>query len=178
MDIRSGHTGLEQDITEVFTETFTASEGPDEGRAVGTLAANLMKTTPPEDLHVFTAHNGDGLTACIMFSRLTYPEDTRTVFILSPVAVRPDHQKTGIGTKLITHGLDTLRRNGTDYVTTYGDPDYYIRTGFRQITTDFAAPPLPLSQPIGWLGQSLTGSGDPLAGPSRCVPALNRPELW
>jgi len=74
--------------------------------------------------------------------------------------------------------LEDLRSLDVDFVVTYGDPAYYGKVGFQPITEEFARAPLPLSQPHGWLGQSLTGRAAPIAGPSRCVRAFNRPELW
>ena len=56
---------------------------------------------------------------------------------------------------------------------------YYARVGFHPIRVEDAAPPQPLSQPEGWLGQSLTDAPLlPLVGPSRCAPALNDPAYW
>lgn len=179
MKFSANHIGHEQAICDLFTTTFTASEGPNEGAIIGQFVKDLMATTPPADLLTFAAHDGTMLVGCIFFSRLTYPQDDRTVFLMSPVAVRPDRQKQGIGQKLITFGLDVLRQKAVEYVITYGDPAYYSKTGFHQISTDFAQAPCNLTQPQGWLGQSLRGkSSTPLVGPSQCVPALNRPELW
>ena len=76
-------------------------------------------------------------------------------------------------------GRSDLRQKGVDFVVTYGDPNYYSKTGFNQITEEFAQAPLKLSLPEGWLGQSLSNQDErPLIGPSRCVPALNKAELW
>lgn len=138
-----------------------------------------METTPNDDLFVFSAYDDQTLVGCIFFSRLTYELDDRIVFILSPVAVKTDRQKTGIGQRLIAYGLDALREKGIDFAVTYGDPNYYTKVGFRQITEEFAEAPLRLNLPHGWLGQSLSGKDqEPLAGPSRCVEALNKTDLW
>jgi putative acetyltransferase len=179
MEFRSGYATRQQQIVELFIETFSASEGADEGRLIGDFVRNLMETTPDEELFVWSAYENDALLGCIFLSRLTYDHDDRTVFILSPVAVKTDRQKTGIGQHLILHGLDHLRKAGVDFVVTYGDPNYYSKTGFHQISEEFAQAPLKLSFPDGWLGQSLTNHDErSLIGASRCVPALNNQELW
>ncbi|MEM7546129.1 MAG: N-acetyltransferase [Pseudomonadota bacterium] len=179
MLFRKGFAGQKDAIRTLFADTFTASEGAAEGALIGDLVRDLMATTPADDLRLWSVHEGDALLGAVIFSRLLYPEDARTVFILSPVAVKTAHQGKGIGHALITHGLDDLRGAGVDYATTYGDPAYYVRVGFHPIDEDFAKAPLTLSMPQGWLGQPLSGgAGQPLIGPSRCVPALNRPELW
>ncbi len=185
MDFCAGHASRESDIYKLFVETFSASEGPDEGAIIGDLVQGLMKTTPSKDLFVWSAYRDDELVGCIFFSRLTFKRDARTVFIMSPVAVKTGRQRSGVGQGLIVRGLADLRQRGVDFVTTYGDPNYYSKTGFRQITEEFAQAPLTLSFPQGWLGQSLLSTGmeagtddRPLIGASECVPALNKQELW
>jgi len=56
-----------------------------------------METTPTQDLFVFSAYDGQSFIDCIFFSRLNFEQDDRVVFILSPVAVKPDRQKKGVG---------------------------------------------------------------------------------
>ena len=167
------------DLISLFTETFAHSEGAEEGHLIGKLTADILSTTANRDLYIFVSEDGDTLTGCIAFTRLVYPDDPRTVFLLSPVAVRPDHQRQGIGQRLLSFGLDHLRDAGIDVVLTYGDPNYYSRVGFAQITPDIARPPHALSQPHGWLGQSLTSDSlAPLIGPCRCIEAFNDPAYW
>ncbi|WP_170328883.1 GNAT family N-acetyltransferase [Ruegeria arenilitoris] len=166
------------ELPELFREVFTASESEDEGRAVSALAADLLNTTPDDDLLGVLAMDRDVLVGCILFSRLHYDQDPRQVFLMSPVAVRTDRQKSGIGQKLIGFGLEQLRLHGVDFVVSYGDPAYYGKTGFQTITEEVAQPPMPLSMPQGWIGQTLSGDQKPIEGPSRCVSAFNRPELW
>ena len=174
-----GANGWEPAIADLFRDTFAASEGAEEGEALYSLVRDLMVTPTEADVFTYTASQEDALLGCIFFSRLMYDEDPRQVFLLSPVAVRSDRQREGIGQKLIGFGLDDLRHRGVDIAVTYGDPAYYSKVGFRPITEEIARAPLPLSQPHGWLGQSLGGSEmTPVAGRSRCVSAFDRPELW
>jgi putative acetyltransferase len=49
---------------------------------------------------------------------------------LAPIAVLPDHQRRGIGEKLIRNGLDFLRERGERIVIVLGHPGYYARFGF------------------------------------------------
>lgn len=179
MDCALDETGQHEAIAALFKATFTDSEGAEEGQLIGDLALRLMQTTPPDDLFVFTAREGAQLLGAILFTRLRYAEDDRKVMLLSPVAVRSDRQGQGVGQKLITQGLDTLRMAGMEAAMTYGDPGYYGRVGFAQVDAEFAPPPQPLSQPEGWLAQSLTDA--PLTafkGTSRCAPALDDPAYW
>lgn len=175
----SGHTGRHHDIQELFLSTFTESEGAAEGRVIGSFVDEMMNKTDSDDLLVYCAYDGAPLVGCIFFSRLIYEQDERTVFILSPVAVKTARQGQGIGQQLISFGLNALRAKEVDIVLTYGDPIYYAKTGFQQISEEVAKAPLKLSQPKGWQAQSLTSTIiAPLMGPARCVEALNKSELW
>lgn len=179
MQVTTGRIDDADRLIRLFTRTFTASEGPEEGRAIGELVRDLLSRTPEADLRVACAETEGEVAGAAIFSRLTYPEDGRVVFMLSPMAVAPERQRQGIGQAVIRTGLDALRAEGVTVALTYGDPAYYGRVGFQPITAEQARPPLPLSQPQGWIGQSLVGGPMPaLAGPSVCVPALNHPEVW
>ena len=65
-----------------------------------------METTPTQDLFVFSAYDGQSFIGCIFFSRLNFEQDDRVVFILSPVAVKPDRQNRGVEQQQIAYGLD------------------------------------------------------------------------
>lgn len=174
-----GRAGQEQQIVDLCSSTFTASEGAQEGESIRRLVTGLLGTAPQDDVVVVWAREGPTMLGCIVFSRVRYDQDDRTVFVLAPVAVRTDRQGEGIGQQLLTHGLKEMRRRGIDVVLTYGDPAYYAKVGFALITEDIARAPRPLSFPQGWLGQSLSGQPlGPLRGRARCMPALDRPEYW
>jgi putative acetyltransferase len=49
---------------------------------------------------------------------------------LAPLAVLPDHQRSGIGTALGHAGMAECRRLQTPFVVVLGSPDYYPRFGF------------------------------------------------
>ncbi|WP_171207341.1 MULTISPECIES: GNAT family N-acetyltransferase [unclassified Ruegeria] len=179
MEFSTGHKDHQAEIVAFFASVFSASEGPGEGALIGEFVTDLLATTPAEDVLVCTAHDEHALVGCLCWSRMRFAEDTRMVFILSPVAVHSERQREGIGQRLIGFGLDQMRLQKVDVVLTYGDPAYYGKSGFLPITSEVAQPPLPLSYPHGWLGQSLTDEAlAPLQGQSRCVAALNNPNLW
>ncbi len=167
------------EIVGLFAAAFADSEGPEEGQVIGALARNLIQNTNPDDIFVYSARDDDELVGCIVFSRMTFAQDERRVFILSPVAVKTNQQGKGTGVALLTYGLRALRGNGVDVAITYGDPKYYVKVGFAPITDQDAKPPFTLRQPEGWLAQSLTQRRlDPLKGASHCVDALNNPDYW
>jgi putative acetyltransferase len=50
---------------------------------------------------------------------------------LGPMAVLPDYQRRGIGTKLIETGNRKLKDAGCPFIVVVGHADYYPRFGFR-----------------------------------------------
>lgn len=179
MHISNQLNGRAQAVTNLFNETFSASEGEDEGALIGDLVQKLLTTTGPEDLHVFTASEGDMLTGAIIFTRLTFAGEARVAFMLAPVAVATAYQGKGIGQKLIRHGLDAMKEWGTEIAITYGDPNYYSRVGFVPVSVDDVPPPLPPQYPEGWMAQSLSEAPlGTLKGPSTCAPAFDNPVYW
>ncbi len=179
MDTSTEYTPHAEAIAELFTATFTASDGAEEGALVGCLARRLIAETPAEDLRVVTAWEEGTLVGGLFFTRLTYPNDPRRVFLMAPVAVATAHQGKGIGQRLIAHGLDLLRQEGVDIAVTYGDPAFYGRVGFKPVTEADMPAPQPLNLPQGWIAQSLTDAPlTPLPGPARCVAAFDDPALW
>jgi len=166
------------EVISLFKRVFSASEGEAEGQVIEDFVANLIATTAPQDLIGCIAEDSEIIVGCIFFSRLTVPSG-QVAFILSPVAVSTDIQRTGIGQKLIKYGLDHLKSLNVNLAFTYGDPNYYSKTGFEQIDESTVKAPCPLSHPIGWLAQSLDGQViQPMAGATQCVEALNDPDLW
>lgn len=172
--------GQPTDLPALFESVFTASEGPEEGAAIGALANSLLSDTPEMDIYACAANLNGLCVGCIIFSRLHYPQDDRSAFVLGPVAVATPHHGRGIGQGLIRYGLDVLRQAGVDIVLTYGDPAYYSKLGFKQISEADAQAPYKLQFPEGWQAQSLAGNDGftPLAGPSICVDAFNNPAFW
>jgi predicted N-acetyltransferase YhbS len=179
MDYSTDYKTHAEAIAALFEATFSASEGAEEGALIGALARRLIAETPARDLRVFTAWQDGALLGCIFFTRLTYVGDPRTVFMMAPVAVAAAHQGKGIGKRLIAHGLGSLRQQGVDIAVTYGDPAFYGRVGFEPVTEADLPAPQPLSQPQGWIAQSLTEAPlTPMRAPVCCVAAFDYPALW
>lgn len=179
MEFSNLPTGREPAIVDLFKATFTASEGADEGALIAELVRKQLAETAKGDIRVFIAEEEGTLLGAGVFTRMTYAQDDRTVFILSPLAVITERQGEGIGQALLRHGLHVLRDAGVDVVMTYGDPNYYGKVGFQPVSEQDAAAPYALKYPHGWLGQSLNGRPlTPLRGSCQCVKALADPVLW
>ncbi|MBM2577314.1 GNAT family N-acetyltransferase [Jannaschia sp. Os4] len=153
-------------------ERAFAPEGVPEAARVARLLRELA-ATPPKDLLVLSGWAEGAAVAVTAWSRLQGAG--AATWILSPVAVAPDRQRSGLGTRLIEAGIARLRGAGADLLAVYGDPAYYGRFGFDAAHAPPA--PHPLGMPFGWQGLPLV-PGAALAGPVRPVPALDDPALW
>jgi predicted N-acetyltransferase YhbS len=106
-------------------------------------------------------------------------EKESEMFILGPLAVQTERQGEGVGQRLIHYGIKELKERGIRILVTYGDPSFYSKTGFKQIDEGIIEPPLKLSQPEGWLAQTLDGSPIlKVEGKCSCVSALNDERYW
>ena len=54
---------------------------------------------------------------------------------LGPMSVLPEHQRHGIGSKLVSTGNQRLREAGYPFIIVLGHPAFYPRFGFRRAST-------------------------------------------
>ena len=105
---------IAQQIIDVFYTSFSTFEGESEGALISSLVEHLLENTPEPDIFIFAALHHDTVIGCAIFSRLTYSDDARNVFILSPMAVHPDHTNNGIGQTLLRESIAMLKDHGID----------------------------------------------------------------
>ena len=67
----------------------------------------------------------------VAFSPIVISDGTKDWYGLGPVSVLPEYQKQGIGKSLINEGLSLLKQLGGQGCALVGDPNYYIRFGFK-----------------------------------------------
>lgn len=79
------------------------------------------------------AAEDDKIVGHILFSSIKIIKESEEVSVLSlaPMAVVPDHQKRGIGAKLVEQGLEAAAGLGHTIVVVIGHPEYYPRFGFK-----------------------------------------------
>ena len=53
------------------------------------------------------------------------------VWLLGPMAVVPEYQRQGIGTKLVGAGNRKIKDAGYPFIIVVGHAEYYLRFGFR-----------------------------------------------
>ena len=73
------------------------------------------------------AVEGETVIGHAMFSRLKAPFPA---LALAPVAVRPERQRMGVGSRLIREGIARSEAAGWSGIFVLGDPAYYRRFGF------------------------------------------------
>jgi putative acetyltransferase len=68
----------------------------------------------------------------ILFSLIVIKSKKQTLsaLALAPMAIHPDFQNKGVGSKLIYQGLEDCKRLGHKIVVVIGHPEYYPRFGF------------------------------------------------
>jgi putative acetyltransferase len=83
----------------------------------------------------------------IFFSPVTIEsgEGAHDAFALAPMAVLPEFQGRGVGSRLVLEGLEECLKRGHELVFVLGHPEYYPRFGFeptsrRGITCEFPVP--------------------------------------
>ncbi len=166
------------EVISLFQKTFSDSEGDKEGLIISDLVSKLLSETAEADIHVFIAMLGNRIVGCSIFSTMTFNHPVKA-FILSPMAVDSDYQGRGIGKALIQFSIENLKNKNVDFVFTYGDTNFYSKSGFKNVSDKKIPPPFPLEYPEGWLGQSLGNKNiDDLEGQFQCVEPLNREDLW
>src|SRR5580693_7997873 len=127
MDLREELPGDRESVRDIHLRAFG-----DHGLVVADLVDALRETIAPADgLSLVAEHDGQ-VVGHVMFTRslLDAPRRLVEVQVLSPLAVLPEHQKRGIGSALVRHGLKAVAEQAVPLVFLEGDPRYYSRFGF------------------------------------------------
>lgn len=84
------------------------------------------------------------LVGHVLFSELPIVADDgrkTAALSLAPMAVSPDFQRSGIGTKLLTTAIAQCKTDGHQIVVVLGHPEYYPRFGFSsELAKNLACP--------------------------------------
>jgi predicted N-acetyltransferase YhbS len=126
--LRGEANGDHEAIRKLTLSAFAGSDLGHNGEAdlVGQLHDNSVEQQS------FVACINDEIIGHIMFTQVTIraPQHELSGMGLAPMSVVPQHQKTGVGTKLLNHGIDQLDANGCPFIVVLGHPEYYARFGF------------------------------------------------
>jgi putative acetyltransferase len=119
-----------------------AFEQPLEGRLVEALRADGAAFVS------LVAESGGAIIGHILFSPVTVEggSPAGAAVALAPMAVVPDRQRQGVGSRLVREGLAACREAGVAAVIVLGHPEYYPRFGFLPaarfgLRCEFPVPP-------------------------------------
>lgn len=115
-------------VYEVNSQAFASSTEADLVEALRSAAIPLISIVAELDATV-VGH--------ILFSPVQIPSAPPEIRAqaLGPMAVRPDLQRRGIGSKLVLAGLEACARKQEFVVFVLGHPDFYPRFGFEPAAT-------------------------------------------
>jgi putative acetyltransferase len=176
MEIRTANEADRDDVRSIHVSAFPEGER----NLISNLAVVLLSLKTALVTLSLVAESNDSVVGHVAFSPVTFENITNVHgHILAPLAVKPTHQKSGIGSALVEDGIRRLSGMGTSILFVYGDPKYYSRFGFSGDAAEPFTPPYDLQYPFGWQAITLDEAlAKQCAGPIACVPPLCNPELW
>jgi putative acetyltransferase len=118
-----------EDIPTIRSVNVEAFGQPQEANLI-----EMLRTNDGVRLSLVATTNEEQIVGHILYSPVTAVsgENKITGAGLGPMAVRPTHQRRGIGSKLIEFGTTRLRQGGCPFIVVLGHADYYPRFGFRR----------------------------------------------
>jgi putative acetyltransferase len=119
---------------------------------------------------------GEKIVGHILFSLISIVTDSGAVPALSlaPMAVRPEHQNQGIGSKLVRQGLRECERLGHGIVIVVGHPKYYPRFGFLPARERGLEAPFPVPDEAFMALELFPGALDGIRGMVEYPPAFDQ----
>ena len=120
------------------------------------------------------AEDSSGVIAHVMLSWVGVEGGSRTrILNLTPMSVRPDRQRMGVGTRLIWDALGRAEDAGEPAVMVEGIPGYYPRFGFEPAMALGFVSPNPGIPDEAYMVKRLAGYSPDLAGRIVYPPAFD-----
>lgn len=118
------------DIQSIFDLTELAFRNQEYSSHTEQFIVNALRETKHLTLSL-VAESDHQIIGHIAFSPVQISDGTKNWYGLGPVSVIPESQSKGIGSKLILKGLEALKNLGATGCVLLGDPEYYVRFGFK-----------------------------------------------
>ena len=169
----------ETDLDSILKVIETAFSD-EENKVIINFVQELSREVTNPSIKSLVAEIDNQVIGYVSFSPIFLKSDSGiSGYILAPLAVSPEHQKTGVGSNLIKSGINMLTKDGVGVLLVYGDPAYYGRFGFKEEIGHSFVPPYTLQYPFGWTGMMLNETSIPEQPIQfECVSALSKPDLW
>lgn len=97
------------------------------------LIVERLRTSNALSLSLLAEENGEAV-GHIAMSPATVGEAKQGWYLLGPVGVVPSRQRAGIGSALVRESLKQMQKKGAEGVVLVGDPAFYGRFGFKNIS--------------------------------------------
>ncbi|MFJ3905291.1 GNAT family N-acetyltransferase [Streptomyces sp. NPDC090025] len=147
------------DADRVREINLAAFGGPDEAGLVDALRADPAAWLPELS---YVAEAPDGTVAAYALITRCHVDGVPAA-ALAPVAVAPEHQRTGAGQAVTRAVLDAARLRGERLVLVLGHPEYYPRFGFERASAYGIRPGFDVPDEA-MMALDLTGSGAVTSG--------------
>lgn len=111
----------------------------------------------------------------ILFSKIKIKSEEKetTALALAPLAVRPDYQNKGIGTKLVEKGLKECKRLNHKIVNVLGHPNFYPKFGFTPASKFGIMAPFDAPDEAFLILELIPGALNGISGTVEYPPAFN-----
>lgn len=165
------HAETVKDYAAIYEINRLAFGQEDEGRLVNSIRQSASFI--PE-LSIVAFKNGRAV-GHVLFSTISIEtaKDTIPALALAPVAVLPEFQNQGIGSKLITYGLRECERLGHKIVVVVGHPTYYSRFGFSPAREKGLEAPFDVPDEAFMVLELVPGTLDGISGTVKYPPAFD-----
>ena len=141
----------------------------------------MLDDPSAEPIYSIVAWRSHEIIGHVLFTAVKIQPSDVSAQILAPLAVSPNQQGSGIGTKLIEESLVIMGSNGVELVFVLGYPQYYSRFGFTPAGAQgLQAPyPIPPKNADAWMVKELShGAIESNQGTVRCCNALDAAQYW
>ncbi|HWG57373.1 MAG TPA: N-acetyltransferase [Gaiellaceae bacterium] len=132
--------------------------------AVAAFAARIRSSRGFVPDLAFVAEEDGEIVGHTMLSEVGLEGSERPLLTLTPVSVRPDRQRRGIGSALVRAALAAADGRREPLVLVEGIPAYYPRFGFRSATEMGLERPDPRIPDAAWMAVPLTRYDPSLRG--------------
>jgi putative acetyltransferase len=155
--------GIRRERPADAAQVFAVIEAAFEDRSVAEFAEAIRASPGYEHDFAFVAEEEDEIVGHTMLSRVGV-EGHADVLILTPMSVRPDRQRRGIGAALVRTALAAADAQSEPLVLCEGVPAYYPQFGFRSATELGFLRPDPRIPDAAWMAIPLRAYDPALRG--------------
>lgn len=143
--------------------------------AIATFAEEIRASRSYVPELAFVGEDETGIVAHVMLSRVWVEPVGAAILILTPMSVRPDRQRQGLGSALLEAALGAADAMGEPLVTVIGVPAYYPRFGFRSARALGLDCPDPTVPDEAWMALPLQTYDESIRGRVTYAPHFPEP---